>query len=160
MLLGKKGDRLLSPATGECIPLSSIPDEAFSSGMLGQGFGVNPTSGEICVPIDGKIESVAEAKHAYTILSDSGLDVLVHVGVDTVTLGGEGFTPLVIGGQTVRAGDALVRVDLDLLQKKNLPDTVAVLVTNSERIQNVEYTYGACVAGKDTAMSFRTGRRG
>lgn len=160
MVFGKKEERLLSPVTGECIPLSSVPDEAFSSGMLGQGFGVKPKEGEICSPIDGRVESVAEGKHAYAILSDSGLDVLIHVGVDTVTLGGNGFSPTVTGGERVHAGEALCRVDLEEIRKAGLSDTVAVIVTNSERIKNMEYTYGACIAGKDTAMRFRLERKG
>lgn len=160
MLFGKREERLFAPVTGECVPLSSVPDEAFSSGMLGKGFGVTPTLGEIYAPIDGKVESIAVGKHAYTILSDSGLDVLIHIGVDTVTLGGEGFSPQVMEGQRVRAGDLLARVALDVIRQKELSDAVTVIVTNSERIQSVEYTYGACVAGKDIAMKLRLERKG
>lgn len=159
-MLGKKEDQLLSPATGECVSLSAIPDEVFSEGMLGNGFGVQPSTGEICAPIDGRVESVAEAKHAYTILSDNGLDVLIHVGVDTVGLGGVGFVPRVIEGQRIRAGEALASVDLDVIRNQGLSDTVAVIVTNSERITNIEYSYGACVAGKHVAMRFRTVKKG
>jgi len=93
-------------------------------------------------------------------LSDGGLDILIHVGVDTVSLGGKGFLPLVKDGARVRAGEPLAKVDLDFIKEKGLPDTVAVIVTNSERIENIEYTYGACRAGKDTAMRFRLVKKG
>lgn len=160
MLFGKKEEVLFSPATGECIPQSKIPDEAFSSGMLGTGFGVVPDTGEICAPVGGRVESVAEGKHAYAILDDAGLDILVHIGVDTVTLGGDGFCPLVKAGDRVRAGDPLCRVDLEKIRGKELCTAIAVLITNAERIRNIEYTYGACTAGTHPAMRFRLERKG
>ena len=155
MLFGKKELAFLSPVSGNVVPLEKIPDEAFSSGMLGVGFGISPASGAILSPVSGRIESVAEAKHAYTLLTEEGLDVLVHIGVDTVSLGGVGFSPLVKAGDRVCAGDPICRADIEWIRKKGLPDVVVVLITNPERIENTEYTYGECMAGKERVMRFR-----
>ena len=143
MLFGKKTVTLCAPCTGKSVPLTAVPDEAFAGGMLGVGFGVDPADGHICAPVDGCIESVAEAKHAYTIVTDDGLDVLVHVGVDTVTLGGEGFVPRVREQQYVKTGDVIADADLDLIREKGLPTEVVVLVTNPEKTEPAEYRYGS-----------------
>ena len=84
MLFQKKEKLILAVADGEAVPLNEVPDEAFSSGILGVGFAIAPTSGTVYSPVSGKIESITETRHAYTILTDDGLDVLVHVGIDTV----------------------------------------------------------------------------
>ena len=154
MRFGKKTAVLCAPCTGECIPLSEIPDEAFAGGMLGLGFGVEPQEGHFCAPIGGHVESVAQAKHAYTLLTDDGLDVLVHIGVDTVRMGGEGFVPRVSAGQYVKAGDVIADADLALIRARGLPATVAVLVTNSDMIADAEYTYGSVALGRDPVMRF------
>ncbi|MBQ8310807.1 MAG: PTS glucose transporter subunit IIA [Clostridia bacterium] len=160
MLFGKKTVSLCAPCTGMSVPLSEIPDEAFAGGMLGDGFGVEPSEGHFCAPVGGHVESVAEAKHAYTILTDEGLDVLVHIGVDTVRLNGEGFVPRVSAGQYVKTGDVIADADLELIRKKGLPTTVAVLVTNPEKIENAEYRHGSVACGRDAVMSFRLTRKG
>ncbi len=155
----KKEGGLVSPCNGKAIPLSEIPDEAFASGMLGSGFGVLPTDGKILAPAAGRVESVAEGKHAYTIVTDEGLELLVHIGVDTVELGGAAFSPRVAAGARVQAGDLLADADLSMIREKELSDAVAVLVTNPERIEAVEYEYGACTGGKNAPMRFRIRRK-
>ena len=160
MLFARKTVSLCAPCAGTSIPMSEIPDEAFAGGMLGAGFGVDPAEGHFCAPVDGHVESVAEAKHAYTILTDDGLDVLVHIGVDTVRLGGEGFIPRVSAGQYVKTGDVIADADLDLIRDKGLPTTVAVLVTNPEKIENEEYKHGSVAGGRDVVMRFRLAKKG
>ncbi|MBQ8416373.1 MAG: PTS glucose transporter subunit IIA [Clostridia bacterium] len=156
MLFGKKQICLLSPCTGKSVPLSAVPDEVFSLGMLGVGFAVEPVEGRICSPVGGRVENVAESKHAFTVLSDEGLDVLVHVGVDTVSLGGEGFTPKVRAGQRIKAGEALVDADMELIRQKGLCTDVIVIVTTPEKIENTEYKFGSTVGARDAVMCFRT----
>ncbi len=155
MMLFKKKRELLAVANGKSIPLSEIPDEAFASGMLGQGFGIEPSDGLIRSPVDGKLQSIAESKHAYTLLTKDGLDVLVHVGIDTVTLGGKGFVPLVKEGDNIRAGQPLVRANFDLIRAQGLSAAVAVLITETEGIDSVSFQHGTVVGGKDAVMSFR-----
>lgn len=155
MNLFKKKRALYAVCNGKSIPQSEIPDEAFASGMLGQGFGVEPSDGLIRSPADGKIQSIAEARHAYTLLTKDGLDVLIHVGIDTVTLGGKGFLPLVREGDEVRIGQPIARADLDLIRAQKLSPTVAVLVTEPDGIDGISFRHGTVVGGKDAVMSFR-----
>ena len=155
MLFQKKEKLILAVADGEAVPLNEVPDEAFSSGILGVGFAIAPTSGTVYSPVSGKIESITETRHAYTILTDDGLDILVHVGIDTVELGGEGFVCTVNAGERVKAGEVLAQVDLDLLQKKSYSTLIPVLVTNPERLSNTDFTYGRVLGGKSEAVRYR-----
>lgn len=155
MLFQKKKSPLLAVASGRAIPLANVPDEAFSTGILGKGFAIEPTNGAVYSPISGRIDNVSESKHAYTIFSDDGLDLLVHVGIDSVTLKGEGFTPLVEAGTLIRAGDPLMRVDLDLLRAKNVPTVIPVIVTNPERLRDTDFSFGTTEGGKTAVMHYR-----
>jgi glucose-specific phosphotransferase system IIA component len=159
MLFSKKEKEsaLLAVADGEVVDLEKVPDEAFSSGVLGVGFAILPSSGVIHSPSAGKIESVTETGHAYTLLTEDGLDVLIHVGIDTVELKGEGFLTLVHEGQTVKAGDVLARVDLGVLRGKGLATHIPVLVTNPERLAKHDVSYGSAQGGKSRAMTYHIG---
>lgn len=158
--LFQKKKVLLAACHGEVCPIAEIPDEAFASGMLGQGYAIRPSDGAFFSPVKGKIASVAETKHAYTILTCDGLDLLVHIGVDTVTLGGDGFTPLVREGDEVEAGAPLAKVDLSLLEARGIPTITAVLLTDAERLTNIECRMGRASGGRDAVFSFRIGGKG
>ena len=155
----KKEGAIFSPCNGSAIPLSEIPDEAFASGMLGIGFGVVPSDGKVLSPVSGRVDSIAEGKHAYTLVTAEGIDVLVHIGVDTVELKGSAFSPRVTKGSTVQVGDLLAEVDLSLIRERGLCDTVVVLLTESDRLESVDYEYGACRGGKDQPMHFLIRRK-
>lgn len=155
-----KARTLLAVCNGEAMPLSRVPDEAFSSEMLGKGFAIEPSDGLFLCPTDGRVESIATTKHAYTLLTDEGLDLLVHVGVDTVELDGEGFEPLVSEGQRVNAGDPLVRADPERIRRKGLSAMTAVVITNPEKTENIEYRFGSVTAGVSPAMTFRICKKG
>ena len=157
MLFQKKKSRLVAVANGRAIPLSEVPDEAFSTGLLGKGFAVEPTDGTIYSPISGRLHGISESRHAYTIFSDDGLDLLIHIGIDSVTLKGEGFTPLREEGDPISAGDALAKVDLELLKQRGLPTVIPVVVTNPERLQSTDFTFGAVEGGKSDVMHYRIG---
>ena len=156
----KKQSALLAVCDGVASEIQTIPDEAFASGMLGVGYAIEPANGLFYSPVNGRIESIAPAKHAYSIQNEDGLDILVHIGVDTVTLGGEGFESLVQEGYAVSAGTPIARVDLSLLRQKNLPTVTAVLVAESERLENMEYRFGSATGAKTTVMTFRIGKKG
>lgn len=160
MKLFQKKRTLMSVCDGRCAELSQMPDEAFASGMLGQGVAVFPEGNRFYTPVSGRIESIAESKHAYTVLSEDGLELLIHIGVDTVELKGESFTPLVREGQTVRAGDPLADVDLNAVSDRGFSTATAVLVTNPETIEITEYRYGKVTGGKDAMLSYRVIRKG
>jgi PTS system beta-glucosides-specific IIC component len=147
MLFSKKERRLLAVTDGMLIPLSQVKDEAFSAGILGEGFAIEPTAGTIYSPAAGTVESISETKHAYTILTDDGLDILIHVGIDTVEMKGDGFLPMVAQGDRVKAGDVLLRADLDLIKKRGYPTTIPVLITNPEVLKELHVNSAPRVEG-------------
>ena len=131
-------DKVKSPAVGTLVPQEQIPDATFASGVLGAGLGITPSKGVIVAPVDGTISTVAESKHAIGISTDSGLELLIHVGVDTVAMNGDGFSPAVAEGDTVKAGDLLLNFDIDKIHKAGYADTVVFLLTNSDDFNDVK----------------------
>ena len=147
--------KLISVVDGECKPLSQMSDEVFSSGMLGKGFMIEPKSNYFYSPCDGKIENVAETKHAYSILTDDGIDVLIHIGIDTVSLNGECFENQVAEGQKIKAGDLITIADIEQIKKNGYEATTAVIVTTSDKIEKLDFNYGTVLGGTDVCMSFK-----
>lgn len=137
---------VLAPMDGRVLPLAQIPDEVFSSGVLGPGCGIEPTGNTVCAPFPGKITQVAETKHAVGLESTDGIEVLIHVGMDTVKMNGAGFTALVKEGSTVKAGTPLLRVDLDAIRAAGYPTTTAVVVTNGDDFSSTELLADGSVA--------------
>ena len=123
-----KAYRIFSPVKGQVIPLGEVKDQVFSQGVLGDGCAVLPEDGKIYSPVKGKISSIAETKHAYGISTEDGVEVLVHFGIDTVTLGGQGFDARVKVGDDVGVGDLLCVVDTALLKEKGYDLTTPVVV--------------------------------
>ena len=155
----RKEHRLIAVCDGRCKPLTDMPDEAFAQGLLGDGICIEPVGRVFYSPVDGRVDAVHESGHAYTICTDEGLDVLIHIGVDTVGMKGEGFTPTVSAGQRVRAGDKLAEADLDLIRRRGYAVTTAVVVTTPEMIRNVEYKYGNATGGRDAVMVYRAEKK-
>ncbi|MCZ2258535.1 N-acetylglucosamine-specific PTS transporter subunit IIBC [Sporosarcina sp. G11-34] len=123
------------PMDGEIIPLSEVPDEVFAQGMMGQGFGIIPTGDTVYSPFDGKVVSVFPTKHAIGLETDTGIEVLIHVGLDTVKLKGEGFDLLVEQGQLLQSGDPLLKLDLAYLEANSTSMITPVIFTNLEKEQ-------------------------
>ena len=132
-----KNGVVLQPVKGNVIPYDKIPDDTFASGVLGVGVGVEPTDELVVAPFDGEISSVAESKHAVGV-SANDMELLIHVGVDTVNMNGDGFTCLVKEGDKVKAGQPLIRFSRDKIKAAGYSDTVAVLLTNSDDLEGVE----------------------
>ena len=109
----KKKECLLAPCTGKTVPLSAVPDEVFAGGLLGEGIGIEPTDGKFFAPVDGIITSITDTNHALTLMSANGTDLLLHIGVDTVRLAGEGFCLHVALGDRIEAGQPIADVDID-----------------------------------------------
>ena len=129
------------------IPSEEIPDETFAAGVLGQGVGIQPAEGFIAAPFDGEISSVAETRQRrWGITSPDGMEVLIHVGVDTVAMNGEGFECFVQEGQTVKAGEKLIAFDRDKIAAAGHPDVVVLLVTNSDDYEALSIQTGTCRA--------------
>ena len=127
-----KPGTIYCPIKGNVVPSEEIPDPTFSAGMLGMGVGIEPEEGVVVAPCDGTVSTVAESKHAIGISSPDGMELLIHVGIDTVAMNGKGFEPQVAEGDQVKAGQVLLRFSLDEIKKAGYPTITAVLLANSE----------------------------
>lgn len=126
-----------APMNGEAKPLSEVNDPTFSEGILGQGAAIVPSEGKLYAPFDGKVSSVFETKHAVCLENNDGIEMVLHIGLETVSLGGKYFTAKVKGGDQVKAGDLLIEFDLDEI-RKDFDTVTPVLVTNSAAFSAVE----------------------
>lgn len=129
-----------APVDGEMVRMEDIPDETFASGVLGKGIGIKPTSGKICAPFAGEISSVADTGHAIGITGTDGMEMLIHVGIDTVNMNGKGFSPKVKQGEHVVTGQDLLEFDRDAIQKEGYSDIVVVMLLNADDYAQVEIT--------------------
>ncbi|WP_026314621.1 PTS sugar transporter subunit IIA [Heyndrickxia acidiproducens] len=143
-------DLLVAPAEGRLIPITEVNDPVFSTKMMGDGFAVIPNSGEVKSPVSGKIMSIFDTKHAISIQTDHGLEVLVHMGVDTVELKGQPFTLYVKANDTVKAGEKIADIDLTALKKAGKDNSVIVVFTNADRISDFSlFANGEVNPGKE-----------
>ncbi|HHN9990332.1 TPA: beta-glucoside-specific PTS transporter subunit IIABC [Escherichia coli] len=129
-----------SPLTGKVINIAEVKDHTFSSGLLGQGVGIIPTSGKVVAPFDGVISSLFSSKHAINMVSDNGVELLIHVGINTVRLNGEGFIAHVKSGDSVKAGELLLEFDIDFIQKAGYLLDTPVLINNSDSYNAIRLT--------------------
>lgn len=123
---------ICAPFSGKVIPVHDIPDPVFSEGIVGLGCGIEPEEETVYAPFDGVISQIAETKHAIGITSTDGMELLIHVGIDTVDMNGKGFDTLVTEGQRVKAGQPLLTFSLSQIEAAGHPTTTAVLLTNHE----------------------------
>lgn len=150
---------LVNPTTGHLVDLSSVNDEHFASGSMGKGFAIKPTDGAVFAPISGTIRQVLPTRHAVGIESEDGVVVLIHVGIGTVKLKGEGFISYVEQGQHVKVGDKLLEFWPPIIEKNGLDDTVLVTVTNSEKFSafHLEQEVGEKVEALSEVITFKKG---
>ncbi|MED4271509.1 glucose-specific PTS transporter subunit IIBC [Geobacillus stearothermophilus] len=151
-----ESETIASPMSGEIVPLAEVPDQVFSQKMMGDGFAVMPTDGTVVSPVDGKIINVFPTKHAIGIQSAGGHEILIHVGIDTVKLNGQGFEALVKEGDEVKKGQPILRVDLDYV-KQNAPSIVTpVIFTNLQAGETVHVNkQGSVARGEDAVVTIR-----
>lgn len=121
---------ILTPLQGKVLAQADIPDETFAQGILGPGCGIEPTGDTVYAPFDGTVTQIATTLHAVGMTSSEGTELLIHVGMDTVDMKGQGFTALVKEGQKVTAGTPLLKVDLDAIRAAGHPTATAIIVTD------------------------------
>lgn len=128
----KKGEQIFAPAAGTVMALADVPDPVFASGAVGEGFAVEPSEGNFVSPVDGELVLVAKTLHAFAVRTDAGAEILVHIGMDTVKLKGEGFTAHRAKGDRVKQGDVVISCDLAELAPLVPSMVTPVLVTNGK----------------------------
>ena len=143
---------ILAPLTGKAVPLSEVPDPVFSEKVLGDGVAIIPADGKIVSPVDGEISTVAETGHAYGFTSENGQEVLVHVGLETVSLNGECFKVYGKAGDKVKAGDLVAEVDLEYLKEKEINPITPVLICSDTEGKELQYTEGDVKAGESKVL--------
>ena len=132
----EKDVELYNPVDGEVIPIEDVSDPVFSQKMMGDGYGIEPTNGEIYSPIKGEVVSVFPTKHALGLKTDNGIEVLVHIGIDTVELDGSPFEVFVSEGDKVTKDTLLANVDLEALKELEKSDTVIIVFTNMDDVDD------------------------
>lgn len=123
-----------APLSGTAIPLEQVPDPVFSQGVLGPGCGIEPENGMVYAPFHGTVTQLADTRHAIGITSTDGIEVLIHVGIDTVDMNGKGFSAKVSEGKSVRKGDLLLEFSLSEIRAAGHPATTVILVTNADEV--------------------------
>ena len=129
---------LAADAKGAFVPMENIPDEVFAQGILGTCCGIDPSEGKVFAPAGGEITQVPDSGHALGIMADGGVEILIHVGVDTVEMKGDGFSPKVKVGDKVKKGDLLLEMDLGKIAAAGHPAVVITVVTNTDDFKTVE----------------------
>lgn len=132
MPIARSEEKLFAPVSGELKALNTLSDPVFADEIFGKGLAIYPTTGELRSPVNGKVASVFETHHALALQSDTGAEILIHIGIDTVKLGGRHFTSHIEAGQFIEVGDLLVTFDLDALRAEGIDPSVILVVTNSE----------------------------
>lgn len=145
---------LLAVQDGEIVDVTTLPDPVFSEKILGDGFALKPEGKEVVSPITGTIIDIQDSQHAYGIETEDGIQILVHIGIDTVGLAGKGFKAKVKNGQKVNAGQTLAIVDFDYIISQGLETYIVVLITNIDDVKSFKCNYGKAVKGETVALSY------
>jgi len=145
--------KILSPLSGQTWPLERVPDPVFAQKLVGDGVSIDPTDAVLLAGCDGEVVSLPATGHAVTLRTREGIEVLMHVGIDTVTMKGAGFHPRVKPGDTVHAGDPLIAFDLDFLATHTKSLLTQVVIANSDRVVSCERAGGCVSAGKDILLT-------
>lgn len=129
---------LVSPMTGKLIPIEEVPDQVFSEKMLGDGLAIEPEEGKVVSPIDGRVVTIFPTNHAIGLVTNEGLEILIHIGIDTVELNGEGFKRIVEKDEKIKKGDLLMEFDVDLIKEKGKSPITPIIITNMDKVKNIE----------------------
>lgn len=139
---------IVAPVNGQVVPLEQVPDPVFAGKVLGDGCAIIPSDGKIYSPVNGEVSTLVDTKHAYGFMSEDGMEILVHYGIDTVSLKGEGFISHVKEGDKVKIGDLVAEVDFDLLKAKDMNPITPVLIYNIPQDKEMDICEGQAKAGK------------
>lgn len=151
----KKNFELTAPIDGEIIDLSQVPDQVFSGRMAGDGVAIDATGDIVLAPADGTVILILKTNHAFGMVLKNGTEILVHIGIDTVELNGEGLERLVEEGAQVKAGEPIIKLNKSFIEEKGYSLITSVIITNSEIIKDIKYNDGKIVkAGKNQLIIY------
>lgn len=150
--LFKKEGILVAPVSGKTVDITTVPDAVFAEKMAGDGLAIDPTGDTIVAPADGELTMLFGTKHAFGMTLDKGVQILVHIGLDTVSLNGEGFTALKNQGDMVKKGDPIVKIDREFILSKGLSLITPVIFTDMDVLKSFEAQVGIDVTAGETAV--------
>lgn len=152
----KRTFKLVAPVSGRVMDLSEVPDEIFADKMVGEGIAIEVTDDLVVAPADGEITLIFKTNHAFGMILDNDVEVLVHIGLDTISLGGAGFKRLVAEGERVKAGDPILKVDREYITSRSCSLITPVLITNHDIVTFTSFNIeGEVKAGSDTILEYK-----
>lgn len=147
--------KFVAPVSGQAIPLSEVPDQVFAEKLAGDGLGILAEGDLVVAPADGELTLVFKTKHAFAMTLANGIELLVHIGIDTVSLNGEGFEQLAEQGAQIKAGTPIIKIDRDFIKSKGLSLATPVLITNVDITKSISAVEnGNVIAGETTVINF------
>lgn len=145
-------ETIVAPLTGAVKNIEEVPDPVFAGRMMGEGVAIDPTEGVVVSPVDGEIVQLFHTKHAVGIKAKNGTEILIHVGLETVKMEGEGFEAHVSEGQVVKAGDKLISFDLELIREKAKSTITPIVITNTDAAESIKTTVGVTATKGSTEV--------
>ncbi|MBD2809937.1 PTS glucose transporter subunit IIA [Xenorhabdus sp. Vera] len=146
---------IIAPLSGEIVNIEDVPDVVFAEKIVGDGIAIKPTGNKIVAPVNGTIGKIFETNHAFSIESDSGIELFVHFGIDTVELKGEGFKRIAEEGQRVQRGDLVLEFDLAFLEERAKSTLTPVVISNMDEIKELSKVTGSVVVGESVIMRIK-----
>ena len=152
-LFGKKTDDFYAPMAGKAVPITEVPDPTFAEGMLGNGIAIEPAEGKVYAPCDATVDMMFTTGHAVSLVADCGAEILIHVGLETVSLEGKPFTVHAANGDKVKKGQLLIEVDLDAVKAAGLPTITPMVVCNTDEYPTFDTFVGKDVTNEDVVIA-------
>ena len=152
-LFGKKTDDFYAPMAGKAVPITEVPDPTFAEGMLGNGIAIEPAEGKVYAPCDATVDMMFTTGHAVSLVADNGAEILIHVGLETVSLEGKPFTAHAANGDKVKKGQLLIEVDLDAVKAAGLPTITPMVVCNTDEYPTFDTFVGKDVTNEDVVIA-------
>ena len=158
MFFKDKGTPIVAPLSGHVVTIGDVDEPIFSGRVVGDGVAIIPSDGHVVAPIAGVVSFIGEQKHTYGIVGFDGIEILIHLGINTVKLNGDGFEPLVQKGDKVEVGTPLCHMDLDLIRERQYDITTPVVITSSsmDRIKRLTLRTGQALAGQTVCLRYTT----
>ena len=152
-LFGKKTDDLYAPIAGKAVPVTQVPDPTFAEGLLGNGIAIEPTDGKVYAPCDATVDMMFTTGHAVSLVADCGAEILIHIGLETVSLEGKPFTVHVANGDKVKKGQLMIEVDLEAIKALGLPTITPMLICNTDDYPTFNTFVDKDVTNEDVVIS-------